>query len=397
MKIVIFVHAIGSCWNNDSSHFLRGVATELERYGHEVLFCEPRHSWSEDNLIRDHGAAPLERFRQTFPSLKVIKYSPEAPDLDRLTDGAHLVLVHEWNSASLVGALGHKRRNGAPFVLLFHDTHRRQLSDNKGRVELGDYDAVLTRGTVLAEQYRKRRAANRVWIWHEAADTSLFFPRATNRTEGDLVWVGQWGDEERTAELEELMFRPIEALGLFANLYGVRYPENAVHELAARGIAYRGWLANHELPEVFARHRLTVHVPSRRPGQTLAGIPGIRVLEALACGIPLITSRWDDIEKLLPKGSFLMARNGNEMQRLLRDVLADPALARSLRESGLKAIQERHSCRHRVQELLEIYSSIKLAAAMTSNTDAARCASSAPEQVRFQPVRTKPQTTTAAT
>ena len=393
MKIVIFVQAIASCWNNDSAHFLRGVATELAGCGHDVLFCEPRRSWGGEG---DDRAEPLDQSHQIFRSLEVIKYSPETADLDRLTDGAHLVLVHESNRPSLVSALGQQRRGGAPFVLLFHDTHRRQLTEqgDRTRFHLGDYDGVLASGSVLAEQYRRTRAAHRVWAWHEAADTAVFYPRATHRTEGDLVWVGDWGDARRTAELEELMLKPVEALGLFANLYGMRYPESAVEDLAARGIAYHGPLANHQIPEIFARHRLTVHVPVRPSAESPRGIPAIRVFEALACGIPLITSRWDDVDRLFPTGCFLMARSGTEMQAHLRDVLSYPALSRSLRESGLNAIREQHSCRHRVQELLAIYSSIKHAVALSQKAEAAR-ESPAGDGIMFPAAAAEPQPTLA--
>ena len=373
MKIVFFVHAIASCWNNGNAHFLRGVGCELARRGHDVVFCEPEPSWSESNLLKDHGAEPLDQFRRAFASLKRVKYRTDAPDLDRLTDRADLVIVHEWNDRSLVNGLGRKRRAGAPFVLLFHDTHHRALTEPEGmaQYQLGDYDGVLAFGAILAELYRKRNPDHRVWVWHEAADTALFHPRDSTRTEGDLVWVGNWGDEERTAELEEFVLRPSETLGLSTNVFGVRYPESAVEMLASRGIAYRGWLPNHAVPETFARHRLTVHVPRRPYVEALRGIPTIRVFEALACGIPLVSAPWDDVENLFDKPCFLMARNGEEMIRHARAVLCDTDLAQSLREAGLKTIRERHSCRHRADELLKICASIKQPDATARKTEAA--------------------------
>jgi hypothetical protein len=42
MKVVFFVHALSSCWNNGNAHFLRGVATALIRKGHTVEVWEPR-------------------------------------------------------------------------------------------------------------------------------------------------------------------------------------------------------------------------------------------------------------------------------------------------------------------------------------------------------------------
>ncbi|HEX6986097.1 MAG TPA: glycosyltransferase, partial [Planctomycetaceae bacterium] len=121
------------------------------------------------------------------------------------------------------------------------------------------------------------------------------------------------------------------------------------------GIEYGGWLANHRVPEVFARYRVTVHVPRRPYVKALPGIPTIRVFEALACGIPLVSAPWDDAEGLFTPGKdYLVAKDGAAMERHLRDVLHDPALASSLAEHGLTTVRRRHTCGHRADELLAI-------------------------------------------
>ena len=62
------------------------------------------------------------------------------------------------------------------------------------------------------------------------------------------------------------------------------------------------------MPEVFARFRVTVHVPRRPYVEALPGIPTIRVFEALACGIPLVCAPWDDAEGLFTPGRRLPGR-----------------------------------------------------------------------------------------
>src|SRR5947209_12671016 len=58
------------------------------------------------------------------------------------------------------------------------------------------------------------------------SDTRLFFARGGMEPEGDLVWIGNWGDGERAAELEEFLIHPVKGLALKARAYGVRYPED---------------------------------------------------------------------------------------------------------------------------------------------------------------------------
>ncbi|WP_223252112.1 hypothetical protein [Paracoccus mutanolyticus] len=48
---------------------------------------------------------------------------------------------------------------------------------------------------------------DRVWTWHEAADTRLFHPPAQETAREGLVWIGNWGDGERTEELETFSAR----------------------------------------------------------------------------------------------------------------------------------------------------------------------------------------------
>jgi spore maturation protein CgeB len=107
---------------------------------------------------------------------------------------------------------------------------------------------------------------------------------------------------------------------------------------------------------VFAQFQATVHVPRRPYVQQLAGIPTIRPFEALACGIPMVSAPWLDTEGLFRVGQdFLMARDGNQMGRHLADVLNDSELAATLSENGLETIRNRHTCGHRVTELLKIF------------------------------------------
>jgi spore maturation protein CgeB len=173
--------------------------------------------------------------------------------------------------------------------------------------------------------------------------------------ERDLVWIGNWGDDERTRELEEFLLEPVRSLGLVATVHGVRYPTTARSALAEAGIAFGGWLPNFRAPEIFARHKATVHVPRRPYVEALRGIPTIRVFEALACGIPLVSAPWDDVEGLFrPGADFLVARDGAAMSRHLALLREDAGARQEIAASGLETIRRRHTCAHRVDELLAI-------------------------------------------
>jgi spore maturation protein CgeB len=170
----------------------------------------------------------------------------------------------------------------------------------------------------------------------------------------DIVWIGNWGDDERSAELAEYLFAPAKQLKLSGRVYGVRYPPQALQAIEATGLSYGGWLPNHRVPWAFAQARATVHVPRGPYARQLPGIPTIRMFEALACGMPLISAPWSDDENLFPPGCYLEAGCGETMTSALATVLRDREFAASLSQQGLRTVLDRHTCRHRVLELLAI-------------------------------------------
>ena len=361
MRIIIFTHSLVSDWNHGNAHFLRGIVSELLSRGEGVQVYEPQDNWSRQNLLADAGPSALEGFHAAYPALQSTPCDPETLDLNIALDGADLVLVHEWNPHSLVKRIGdHQARRGG-YRLLFHDTHHRAVTErgSMAAYDLSHYDGVLAFGAVIRDLYLREGWAKRAWTWHEAADTRVFHPLPDVPKTGDLVWIGNWGDGERSEELGEFLLHPVRDLHLKARIYGVRYPETAKRSLAEAGIDYAGWLPNYEAPQVFAQYRTTVHVPRRPYVQALPGIPTIRIFEALACGIPLVSAPWNDAEGLFTPGKdFLVARNGAEMQGHLAALLADADKARKLAAHGLATILSRHTCAHRVDELMGIYGEI---------------------------------------
>jgi spore maturation protein CgeB len=361
VRVILFCHSLVSDWNHGNAHFLRGICSELLARGHAVDVYEPAGGWSVTHLVAEHGHGPLERFAAAYPQLRSRSYAPARLDLDTALAGADLVLVHEWNDHALVQRIGRHRRDHGHYRLLFHDTHHRSVTDPAGMAayDLRHYDGVLAFGSVIRDLYHRHGWCERAWTWHEAADIRVFHPLPAQAREG-VVWIGNWGDEERTAELQEFLLDPVQALGLQTKVYGVRYPQHALASLRAAGIAYGNWLPNHEAPAVFARYSATVHVPRRPYVQALPGIPTIRVFEALACGIPLVSAPWDDCEGLFEPGAdFLVARDGAQMREHLRAVLGDPALAAALAAHGRRTIVARHTCSHRVDELLAIHAGLQ--------------------------------------
>jgi spore maturation protein CgeB len=366
MRVSLLCHSLLSDWNHGNAHFLRGIVGDLLSRGHDVKVYEPVDAWSVENLVRDFGRAALFRAQSAYPWLSPIRFDSGNFDAESALADSDLVLVHEWTHPDLVRRVGALRRRMKSFTAFFHDTHHRMVTDSAGmaQYDLSGYDGVLAFGTVLRNLY-DRAGYPAAFTWHEAADVRVFYPRSrTGAPDADVVFIGNWGDEERTRELFEFLVEPVQALGLRGSVYGVRYPDWAIAELRRAGIAYRGWAPNFEVPEIFARHRVTIHVPRGPYTRTLPGIPTIRPFEALACGIPLISAPWSDCESLLTEGrDYLVASSGSDVVENLQALLTDSRRAERMAERGRATILARHTCAHRVNELLAIVEGIRTASA----------------------------------
>ncbi|HET8654661.1 MAG TPA: glycosyltransferase [Longimicrobiaceae bacterium] len=364
MKIVIFAHSLASDWNHGNAHFLRGLMRALAKRGHDVVACERWRNWSTDNLLADHGYAPLMEYARAFPDLQSRFYGRESSlddEVDELTRGAALVLVHEFNDPELVRAVGDLRARRGDFALLFHDTHHRAASapEQIAQFELTHYDGVLAYGRSLETVYRARFGWENVWTFHEAADVTVFHPREAEK-EDDVVWIGNWGDEERTREIREYLVDSARLLPeLSFAVHGVRYPESGLREIREAGIDFRGWIANHRVPEAFARARMTVHIPRGPYLALLPGIPTIRPFEAMACGIPLLSTAWNDVEGLFREGrDYLQIHSPTEMREQMLRLSRDEEARARLAESGRETILARHTCDHRAEQLESIFAEV---------------------------------------
>lgn len=361
LRIRIFAHSWISDWNHGNAHFLRGLAYELMQMGHDVRCYEEMNCWSVTNLLQEGmGLAETSVFSfwKAFPALDVRFYSRLSftQFAEEELRNADIVIVHEWNHPEVVEAiLSLKKKLG--FRTLLHDTHHRAYTNPKeiSLFRLHLFDGVLAFGDALRHIYQHVFGVPRVWTFHEAADTKHFI-RIKAEPDTDIIWVGNWGDEERTRALQEYLVMPASAMtGRRIAVHGVRYPTEAKKQLAEAGIEYRGYLPNLETPAAYARSRVALHVPRKFYSNGLSGIPTIRVFEALACGIPLVCSPWADVEQLFrPRQDYLCVQNGKAMCSEILHLLRDEAACEQIVANGLETIAARHTCLHRAIQLVDI-------------------------------------------
>jgi spore maturation protein CgeB len=134
------------------------------------------------------------------------------------------------------------------------------------------------------------------------------------------------------------------------DIYGVRYPPEALATLARYGVNYRGWLPNARAPEIFARHLATVHVPRRFYTTILPGHPDHPRVRSAGLRHPARLRALGRCEGLFRAGrDFLFVGTARRWRRRSGAWPDDPDLRAALVQSGLETIHARHTCAHRAE------------------------------------------------
>jgi spore maturation protein CgeB len=359
-RFALFYQSVVSDWNHGNAHFLRGIMRALQARGHTCVCYEDAANWSLQNLLQVNPHA-IDDFRARFPDLAFERYVLDETLEDwlraRLAD-TDVAIVHEWNDARVVRLVGSISRE-LGVRALFHDTHYRVVLDDdwRAQLQLDRFERILAYSPSVAERYRALGFPNsNVSVLHEAADTTIYAPLDVPKST-DVVFVGNYGDGDRSDELEDYVFEPRLALpGLTYAVYGVRYPESVVARFRnGLDISYRGWLPNVEVPTVYSAARLVLHVPRRQYVELLPGTPTIRVFEALATGACLISLPWQDTDGLFTEGKdYAVAHSPAEMRELIGWLCEHDAAREAFGQHGRRTILERHTCGHRANQLLEL-------------------------------------------
>ena len=204
---------------------------------------------------------------------------------------------------------------------------------------------------------RRLRHTRRAWTFHEAADVDAFKPLEAQK-DIDVLWIGNWGDEERsqrTGGIPDLAGGGAAAAPrgrAWSSLSGPRRWQ----KLAQAGIEFRGYLPNLCAPKPTAKAACALHVPRRQyaqrperhpdhPGFRGAGLRHAAAVFALdgrggACSARARTTWW--------------CRTATQCERKSSVCCATKPHAGRSAANGLDTIRSRHTCAHRAEQLLEI-------------------------------------------
>lgn len=348
LNIVILGLSVTSSWGNGHATTYRGLIRGLASRGHRILFLERDVPWYAEN--RDQPCMSEAR----------IQLYRDVPDLLARFEGevgrAHLVIVGSFVPEGI--RVGEWVTSVAKGITAFYDI---DTPVTLARLEAGECDYLsrqliprfgfylsFTGGPILGRLERSYSAAMSR-VLYCSVDPSQYYPERREHR-WDLGYLGTYSADRQPA-LERLLLDPARRLpaGSFAvagPMYppGIRWPENVERITHLAPARHRRF---------YASQRFTLNVT--RAGMVAAGYsPSVRLFEAGACGVPIISDRWDGIETLFqPDREILLADSAHDVLRYLLDTSEEDRAAMGARARA--AILTAHTPQCRAMQLERYY------------------------------------------
>lgn len=346
MKIVILGLSITSSWGNGHATTFRGLVRELDARGHEVLFLERDAPWYAEN--RDLPHPPWGRTVLYDSVAELQEYTDEVRDADAVIVGSYVpdgVEVGQWVQRTARG------------LRAFYDI---DTPVTLAALDRGDcayltpaliphYDLYLSFAggptlTRLEQQYHSPCARP----LYCSVDPDLYFPEDVPH-DYDLGYMGTYSPD-RQPPLDALLLEPARRWpnGRFA-VAGPQYPDEI------------SWPANvarteHLPPEKhrawYSSQKFTLNI-TRADMVAMGYAPSVRLFEAAACGVPIISDYWDGLDTFFQiDAEILVARSPEDTLAILQEI--GDAARNSIAAQARARVLASHTAAHRAAEL-EMY------------------------------------------
>jgi spore maturation protein CgeB len=342
-RLVFIGLAITSSWGNGHATTYRGLIKALARRGHEVTFLERDAPWYAAN--RDLPAPSYCRAILYHDLEDLETQGGEAVrQADAVIVGSYVpdgIEVGYWAIDQAVGPVAFYDID-TPVTLAKLDGGTADYIDHD---LVGRYDLYLsfTGGPTLRrlEAMGSPRAAP----LYCSVDPELHGPVAVER-QWRLGYLGTYSPD-RQATLSALLVEPARRMNHSAfAVAGPQYPTNSEWPANVTHIEH---LPPSEHAGFYCAQDFTLNV-TRADMKSAGYSPSVRLFEAAACGVPVITDAWPGLETIFRiNDEILVAETSSDVVALLKGMAADRR--RAIATAARAAVLAHHTCDHRAAEL----------------------------------------------
>jgi len=344
-RIVILGLSITSSWGNGHATTYRGLVRELARLGVEVTFLERDQPWYAAHRDLPQPPYGTTHLYDSLPALRRDWHAAIA-EADAVIVGSFTpdgIAIGEWVTRTAGGvAAFYDIDTPATLAALEANT-----CEYLAPALIPEYDLYLsfTGGPTLErlERYWRARRARPLYC---AFDPDAYYPEPVD-TRWDLGYLGTYSDD-RQPHLESLLLEPARARPTARFVVaGAQYPLDLDWP---NNVARYEHVPPSEHRAFYNAQRFTLNVT--RDAMRRAGYaPSVRLFEAAACGVPIISDRWPGIDQFFTPGEeILLADTAEDVLSILHNVsdserrtIGSRARERALRE---------HTAAQRAQDLV---------------------------------------------
>ncbi|MBW8786071.1 MAG: glycosyltransferase, partial [Novosphingobium sp.] len=314
MKLVVLGLTLSSSWGNGHATTYRALLSAFAARGHEVLFLERDKPWY---------AAHRDLLKPEFCELRCYQSLEELDDWRETIAAADAVMVGSYVPEGVeVGRFVQRHAQG---IKAFYDIDTPVTLSKlaRGDIEyltpelIPGYDVYFsfTGGPTLARLEREF-GSPRARALYCSVDTGAYRPLEV-RKRWDLTYLGTYS-ADRQPTLERLLIEVARRCPerRFA-VAGPQYPPEIAWPANVERIVH---LPPADHPAFYCASRFALNVT--RADMIAAGwSPSVRLFEAAACGIPVISDRWDGLDQLFAPGREIILADTTEqvVQALHRD------------------------------------------------------------------------------
>ena len=345
MRIVFLGLSVTSSWGNGHATNYRALMRALEARGHHVLFLERDVPWYASQ--RDLPDPPWGR-TELYGSLGELRerHAGAVRAADLVVVGSYVpegVAVGEWVVETARG------------LPAFYDI---DTPVTLAKLARGDYEYLaphlvgryelylsFTGGPTL-RRIEDELGSPRAVAFHCLVDPEAYPPDPAAELRWDLGYLGTYSDDRQPA-LERLLLEPARRdPTLRCVVAGPQYPDGIDWPVNVERIEH---LPPAEHAAFYAAQRFTVNVT--RADMVRAGwSPSVRLFEAAACAVPVISDRWDGLDSFFAPGSeIVIADSSEDVLRALRET--GDAARRAMGEAARSRVLAEHTAARRVQQL----------------------------------------------
>jgi spore maturation protein CgeB len=350
LRIVVLGLSITSSWGNGHATNYRALATALRRRGHDVLFLERDKPWYAAHRdapgageLYDSLAELEERFADDVRTADVAVVGSYVPD------GVEVV---EWVLETARGVVAFYDIDTPVTLAKLDEADTEYLAPE----QIGRFDLYLSfTGGPTLERLERDYGARRARAFYCLVDETSYRPHAAPRR-WLLGYLGTYSADRQPA-LERLLAGPARALAdaRFA-VAGPQYPEHVAWPQNVERIDH---LPPAEHPRFYAQQAFTLNVT--RADMARAGwSPSVRLFEAAACGVPVISDWWEGLDSIFEPGrEILVAREKEDVVRHLTRI--GDVERRAIGERARRRVLRDHTAECRARQLEGYVSDLLLA------------------------------------